>query len=185
MYISVFISAFLAATILPAQSEAILVYQLSEAPTALIGLVTVATVGNVLGAVVNWALGRFLAHHRGRPWFPIRKHKLQQAERQYRKYGRFSLLLSWVPLHRRPHHGRRRRVARATLVLPAAGHHQGSRYIIVAMAVPGVALVCVLTGFTAGGELKHAMYHRLHLRGCVTRTCPDHGRNSWQAANHP
>lgn len=140
MYISVFISAFLAATILPAQSEAILVYQLSEAPTALIGLVTVATVGNVLGAVVNWALGRFLAHHRSRPWFPIRKHKLQQAERQYRKYGRFSLLLSWVPFIGDPITvvaGVLREPLWSFLLLVTIA--KGSRYIIVAMAVPGVA----------------------------------------------
>ena len=97
MYLSVFISSFLAATILPAQSEAVLAYQLSVAPAALVSLVSVATVGNVLGAIVNWALGRFLTHHRDRPWFPIRDHKLQTAERHYRKYGRLSLLLSWVP----------------------------------------------------------------------------------------
>ena len=140
MYISVFISAFLAATILPAQSEAILAYQLSVAPTALIGLVTVATVGNVLGAAVNWALGRFLAHHRSRPWFPIRKHKLQQAERQYRKYGRFSLLLSWVPFIGDPITvvaGVLREPLWSFLLLVTIA--KGLRYIIVAMAVPGVA----------------------------------------------
>jgi len=98
LYLSVFISAFLAATILPAQSEAILAYQLSVSPGALAGLVTMATVGNVLGAMVNWALGRFLTHHRERPWFPVQPHRLRKAEQQYRKYGRFSLLLSWVPV---------------------------------------------------------------------------------------
>ena len=97
MYLSIFMSSFLAATILPALSEAVLAYQLSVAPAALAGLVSVATVGNVLGAIVNWALGRFLTRHRDRPWFPIGEHKLRRAERHYRKYGRLSLLLSWVP----------------------------------------------------------------------------------------
>jgi membrane protein YqaA with SNARE-associated domain len=97
LYLSVFISAFLAATILPAQSEAILAYQLSTAPSAFVGLIAVATLGNVLGAIVNWALGRFLTQYRNRAWFPIRAHQLEKAERQYRKYGRFTLLLSWVP----------------------------------------------------------------------------------------
>lgn len=97
MYFSVFISAFLAATILPAQSEAVLAYQLFAAPGAVVALVTVATAGNVLGALVNWSLGRFFTHHRDRRWFPIQTHKLETAEQKYRKYGRFSLLLSWVP----------------------------------------------------------------------------------------
>ena len=51
----------------------------------------------MLGALVNWSLGRFFTHHRDRRWFPIQIHKLEAAEQKYRKYGRFSLLLSWVP----------------------------------------------------------------------------------------
>ena len=53
MYISLFISAFLAATILPAQSEAVLAYQISAAPDEIVMLIAIATFGNVLGAVVN------------------------------------------------------------------------------------------------------------------------------------
>ena len=63
----------------------------------MIALVSVATFGNVLGAIVNWGLGRFLSHHKDRYWFPIKTHKLEKAEQQYRKYRRFSLLFSWVP----------------------------------------------------------------------------------------
>lgn len=97
MYLSIFISAFLAATILPAQSEAILAYQLSVTPNAFVSLVAVATIGNVLGAILNWAMGRFFTRYRNRAWFPVKPDKLEKAERQYHKYGRFSLLLSWVP----------------------------------------------------------------------------------------
>jgi membrane protein YqaA with SNARE-associated domain len=97
LYLSIFISAFLAATILPAQSEAILAYQLSVTPNAFVSLVAVATIGNVLGAILNWAMGRFFTRYRNRAWFPVKPDKLEKAERQYHKYGRFSLLLSWVP----------------------------------------------------------------------------------------
>lgn len=97
MYLSLFISAFLAATILPAQSEAVLAYQLSTAPDAWVMLVAVATIGNVLGAVVNWGLGRFVSRYRDQGWFPASPHRLDRAEQHYRKFGRFSLLLSWVP----------------------------------------------------------------------------------------
>jgi membrane protein YqaA with SNARE-associated domain len=97
LYFSLFISAFLAATILPAQSEAVLAYQLSVSPGAMVGLVAVATVGNVLGAVVNWGLGRGFTRYRHRAWFPVRPHRLERAENHYRRFGRYSLLLSWVP----------------------------------------------------------------------------------------
>ena len=97
LFLSVFISAFLAATILPAQSEAVLAYHLAASPSPMARLVLVATIGNVLGAVVNWGLGRYLAHFSDRAWFPVRPDQMEKAERKYRTFGRYSLLLSWVP----------------------------------------------------------------------------------------
>ncbi len=97
MYLTLFMSAFLAATLLPAQSEAVLIYQISAHPEAVISLIAVATAGNVLGAITNWALGRFFMNFRDRRWFPVDAQALPKAERYYQKYGRYSLLLSWVP----------------------------------------------------------------------------------------
>ncbi|MGQ7792136.1 YqaA family protein [Faunimonas sp. B44] len=91
-------SAFLAATIVPAQSEAVLAALLLAGAADPVVLVAVASVGNVLGSVVNWVLGRFLASFRGRRWFPVREPALARAERFYRRWGLWSLLLSWVPL---------------------------------------------------------------------------------------
>ncbi len=91
-------SAFLAATIVPAQSEAVLAALLLGGIADPLALVAVASVGNVLGSVVNWVLGRFLASFRGRRWFPVRDQALARAERFYRRWGLWSLLLSWVPL---------------------------------------------------------------------------------------
>lgn len=136
MYFSVFISAFLAATIIPAQSEAVLAYQLSLAPGAVVALVTVATVGNVLGAMLNWALGRFFTHHRDKRWFPIQAHKIEKAEKQYRKYGRFSLLLSWVPFIGDPITvvaGVLREPLWSFILLVTIA--KSARYIVIAMAV--------------------------------------------------
>jgi membrane protein YqaA with SNARE-associated domain len=61
-------------------------------------LVLVASVGNVLGSIVNWALGRGIERFRARPWFPARPTALNRATGWYRRYGRWSLLLSWVPV---------------------------------------------------------------------------------------
>lgn len=98
MYLSLFISAFAAATILPAQSEALLAYQVSISPDAVVQLVAIATLGNVLGATFNWWLGRLTENLRAKKWFPVNEKQLHKAERFYGRYGRYSLLLSWVPI---------------------------------------------------------------------------------------
>ena len=47
--LTVFLSALVAATVIPAQSEAVLVYHLTQRPDQVILLVTIASLGNVLG----------------------------------------------------------------------------------------------------------------------------------------
>ncbi len=96
-YLSLFLAAFLAATIIPAQSEAGLSALILASRNSVILLVSVATIGNVLGAVVNWYLGRWIDRFSDQRWFPIKPAKLKQATLWYRKYGRWSLLLSWAP----------------------------------------------------------------------------------------
>lgn len=97
-YLALFLAAFLAATIVPAQSEAVLVGLILAGDRSLIPLLLVATTGNVLGSVVNWLLGRFIERFRDRPWFPVSGPRLAQAEAWYRRFGIWSLLLSWVPI---------------------------------------------------------------------------------------
>ena len=60
-------------------------------------LLAVASLGNTLGACVNWGLGRFASGLRDRSWFPASSSQLQRAERWYARWGVWSLLLSWVP----------------------------------------------------------------------------------------
>ncbi|MFC3319384.1 YqaA family protein [Rhizobium rosettiformans] len=97
-YLALFLAAFLAATIVPAQSEAVLVGLILADKQPLLLLLLVATTGNALGSVVNWLLGRFIEHFRDRPWFPVSPEKLARAEAWYRRFGVWSLLLSWVPI---------------------------------------------------------------------------------------
>ena len=97
-YSSLFLAAFLAATLLPAQSEALLAYLLTDASLSIAWLLGVATVGNVLGSLVNWACGRFLRRFQDRRWFPLSTTQLTRAEARYHRYGRWSLLASWVPI---------------------------------------------------------------------------------------
>jgi membrane protein YqaA with SNARE-associated domain len=93
-----FSSALVAATVLPMQSEAVLVGLLLAGQQQAWLLVLVATVGNVLGSLVNWWLGRGIDRFRDRRWFPAGPEAMQRAERWYRRHGRWSLLLSWVPV---------------------------------------------------------------------------------------
>jgi membrane protein YqaA with SNARE-associated domain len=97
-YFGLFLAAFAAATLLPAQSETVLVGLLlseSFSPWVLLG---VATLGNVLGSLANWLVGRYIERLRGKRWFPVSEKQLDKAQRAYHRYGRWSLLLSWVPI---------------------------------------------------------------------------------------
>jgi membrane protein YqaA with SNARE-associated domain len=93
-----FAIAFVAATILPAQSEAALVGLLVAGTISPVLLVAVASLGNILGAVINWALGRGVERFRDRKWFPVSPASLDRATGWYRRWGRWSLLLSWAPI---------------------------------------------------------------------------------------
>ena len=97
-YLSLFGIAFLAATIFPAQSELGLAALLATGRFDPWLLILVATLGNVLGSVFNWLIGRFLHGYRSRRWFPVPAKALDRAERTYRRWGIWTLLLSWVPV---------------------------------------------------------------------------------------
>jgi len=96
-YLLLFGSSFLAATLLPFYSEVLLYALLREGGDPLI-LVLVATLGNTLGAVVNWVLGLYLLHFQDRRWFYFSREQIEKAQRWYQRYGFWSLLLAWLPV---------------------------------------------------------------------------------------
>jgi membrane protein YqaA with SNARE-associated domain len=97
-YIGLFVLALLAATLLPMQSEAGLVALLLSDNYSVIGLLLAAISGNTLGSSINWWLGRSLNRFQGRRWFPVSPAQLLRAQGWYQRYGRWSLLLSWLPI---------------------------------------------------------------------------------------
>ena len=97
LYLTMFVSAFLAATFLPFASELTLAASLAAGGSAS-WLIAVATLGNTLGAVVNWGLGRFMEHFRDRSWFPVDSKLLQRGQAWFRRFGVWSLLLAWLPV---------------------------------------------------------------------------------------
>ena len=98
VYAGLFAVAFVAATILPAQSELGLAALLMAGSHPVWALLAAASLGNTLGAALNWFLGRAIERYGGRRWFPASEKQIERASRWYAKWGRWSLLLSWMPI---------------------------------------------------------------------------------------
>ncbi|MFV3014391.1 hypothetical protein PVE_R1G6062 [Pseudomonas veronii 1YdBTEX2] len=97
-HVGLFLAAFGAATVLPMQSEAVLVGMLLSDQDVVSTLLAVATFGNVLGSALNLFLGRSVERFRHKRWFPVSEGKLEKAQQSYLRYGRWSLLLSRVAI---------------------------------------------------------------------------------------
>jgi membrane protein YqaA with SNARE-associated domain len=96
-FLSLFITGFIAATLLPASSELLLLALFQQGLNPLLLWLT-ATAGNTLGSCVNWYLGREILRFRGRRWFPVSSDSLQRAQQHFKRYGYWSLLFAWLPV---------------------------------------------------------------------------------------
>lgn len=96
--LGLFLVSFVAATLLPAQSELGLAGLLSAEAAPVWMLILAASAGNTLGSVVNWFLGRGVARFSSRRWFPVTPSQLDRASVWYQRWGKWSLLLSWAPV---------------------------------------------------------------------------------------
>lgn len=96
-FAGLFLSSFLAATILPFSSEIVLGVLLLNGfnPVASVG---VATFGNVLGSFVNYAIGLWGGLFFIRKVAGISPDEFAAATRRFHKYGILSLLFAWVPI---------------------------------------------------------------------------------------
>ncbi|MDT8428923.1 MAG: YqaA family protein [Pseudomonadales bacterium] len=95
--ISLFSSAFLAATILPLSSEILLLALLQQGYPALL-LLLVAGTGNVLGSCLNWWLGTCLARFQQQRWFYFSPGQISRAQERFQRFGSWTLLFAWVPV---------------------------------------------------------------------------------------
>lgn len=97
VYLGLFLSAFISATLLPGTSEVLLLALYSQGYDPIL-LWCWATAGNTLGSVVNWVLGRYLLHYQDRSWFPVKRQTMESAQSWFQRYGVWSLLLAWAPV---------------------------------------------------------------------------------------
>lgn len=96
VYLILFVSAFISATLFPLGSEALLIYNIKENYNIYL-LLFFATTGNVLGSVLNYYLGL-----KGELYCEKKKYLKKETINKYKsifdKYGSYTLLLSWMPL---------------------------------------------------------------------------------------
>ncbi len=98
IYLSLFLISFLAATILPFSSELTLAGLVSTSNYDNLLLLAVASLGNVLGSVVNWILGFYSRNLSTKRWFPFKDKQIKKSSKWFNKFGRWSLLFAWVPI---------------------------------------------------------------------------------------
>jgi membrane protein YqaA with SNARE-associated domain len=96
-YFGLFVAAFLAATVLPLSSEVVLSILLLNGLSP-VALVSIATIGNVLGSLTNYALGYWAGIKIIKKWLKISEEEFVRAEQRFLRYGLFSLCFAWVPI---------------------------------------------------------------------------------------
>jgi membrane protein YqaA with SNARE-associated domain len=91
-------AAFVAATLVPFNSE-ILFVALQVAETAPVWLmIVVASVGNTLGALVNYWVGAQLEDRGAHRWLRVPDAQFTRAKAWWERWGVWSLLLAFVPV---------------------------------------------------------------------------------------
>ncbi|MCH5179574.1 MAG: DedA family protein [Prevotellaceae bacterium] len=96
-YAGMGVAAFLAGSFIPFSSEVIMT-SLYVGGLELEPLIVAATVGNVLGGVFNYGVGRLCNEGWVYRLFRIKEDKLERSKRQIRRYGAWVGLLSWIPV---------------------------------------------------------------------------------------
>ena len=97
-YFQLLIISFLAATILPFSSEVVLTTMYLTNSFEIYLLLIFASIGNILGSITNWYLGKKITIFQDRKWFPVSPNQLSRSQKYFQKYGLWSLLLAWVPI---------------------------------------------------------------------------------------
>ncbi len=97
IYLTLLAVSFMVATIIPFGSELYFASLLPLDKYNNLLLLISASIGNILGSVFNWLCGYYVNYFIKKPWFPIKKNKIQKGTELFNKYGKWSLLLSWVP----------------------------------------------------------------------------------------
>jgi len=97
-YFQLSLISFLAATILPFSSEVVLTTMYLSNSFEPYFLLIFVSIGNIMGSITNWYLGKKITLFQNRKWFPVSPDQLERSRKYFQKYGLWSLLLAWVPI---------------------------------------------------------------------------------------
>ena len=96
IYLTLFITAFISATLFPLGSEALLIYDITQGHNIYL-LLFFATFGNSLGSVINYFLGlkgeEYLINKK-----LLNEKYISKTKTYFDKYGFWSILFSWLPI---------------------------------------------------------------------------------------
>jgi len=94
---TLFFSSLISSTLFPGGSEALLLYRLNEGANPY-AIVAIATIGNVLGSIITYGMGRLGNEAVHKRWLRMDEARVAQAEHWFTKYGQPSLLFAWLPI---------------------------------------------------------------------------------------
>lgn len=95
-YLGLFLGAFMAATIIPFSSDILLVGFLAIGAEP-VPAVIVATLGNWLGGITSYWLGRLGKWEWLEKYFKVKKETIEKYQQKVDKYGSFLAFFTWLP----------------------------------------------------------------------------------------
>lgn len=94
---ALFLACFLAASILPFSSEALLA-AMAMGTWGTLPLLLTASVGNTMGGLTNYAIGRWVPQGRLVRWLRIDPGQAGRWNGMAQRYGSWAALLCWLPV---------------------------------------------------------------------------------------
>lgn len=98
IYLMLFAISFASATLLPSQSELFLGTMIIFGNYNILTLITIASVGNILGSITNYYIGRYLTRFENTRFVNKNSKIFKKATALYEKYGKITLFFAWVPV---------------------------------------------------------------------------------------
>ena len=130
----IFISAFGAATILPIYSEATVLYYLNEGYPKYLILLSAGT-GNTLGSIVNFYIGKKGVDYLIKKKY-VKSKNIIKAEKLFKKYGGFALMLSWMPI-----------IGDPITFIAGTLHYDIKKFIIIVSLAKFIRYILLMEGF--------------------------------------
>lgn len=124
--IGLFLGTFLAGTIVPFSSDVLYVAAIAAMPEQWLACLLVAIVGNTLGTITTFLLGRAGKTGWVEKYFHVAPEKVEKQKNTVKKYGPFAGLIGWVPIAGKP-------------ILVALGFYKAPSAVTCLMILLGIA----------------------------------------------